>query len=133
MIKSIKILIVTILASATIFMPTVLVSAQANIQQNLCGGVELKVGTCDPATGGGAAETSVNSLIKNVINIFSLIVGVISVLMIILGGFRYITSGGDSGKVSTAQQSIIYAIVGLVIVALAQIIVRFVLARAVAT
>ena len=47
--------------------------------------------------------------------------------MIIYGGFRYVTSGGDSGHVSSAKNTIIYAIVGLVVVALAQFIVQYVL------
>jgi hypothetical protein len=49
--------------------------------------------------------------------------------MIIIGGFRYITSGGDSGSVSSAKNTVLYAIVGLIIVALAQVIVRFVLSK----
>jgi hypothetical protein len=47
--------------------------------------------------------------------------------MIIYGGFRYITSGGDSNGVTAAKNTILYAIIGLIIVALAQIIVNFVL------
>lgn len=74
-------------------------------------------------------EESVNSIITTVINIFSLVVGVVSVIMIIIGGLKYITSGGDSNNVSGAKNTILYAIVGLVIVALAQIIVKFVLNR----
>lgn len=89
----------------------------------------------------GSAETSeeageldeagdrVNNIIKLVINIFSLVVGVISVIMIIIGGLKYITSGGDSGNVTGAKNTILYAIIGLVVVALAQVIVRFVLSR----
>jgi hypothetical protein len=53
-------------------------------------------------------------------------VGIIAVLMIIIGGFKYITSGGESSNISGAKNTIIYAIIGLVIVALAQIIVHFV-------
>jgi hypothetical protein len=55
------------------------------------------------------------------------IVGVAAVIMIIIGGFRYITSSGDSASVNSAKNTILYAIIGLVIVALAQVIVRFVL------
>ena len=71
----------------------------------------------------------VNNIIRLVINIFSLIVGVISVIMIIIGGLKYITSGGDSANVSGAKNTILYAIIGLVVVALAQVIVRFVLEK----
>jgi uncharacterized membrane protein len=72
----------------------------------------------------------VSGLLRTVINVFSWIVGVIAVIMIIVGGLKYITSGGDSGNVSSAKNTILYALVGLVIVALAQFIVRFVLGQA---
>jgi hypothetical protein len=51
----------------------------------------------------------------------------VAVIMIIYGGFRYITSGGDSNRVGSAKNTLIYAIIGLIIVALAQLIVHFVL------
>ena len=47
--------------------------------------------------------------------------------MIIVSAFKYITSGGDSNKVASAKSSLIYAIIGLVIVGLAQFIVNFVI------
>jgi uncharacterized membrane protein len=72
----------------------------------------------------------VSTLLRRIINIFSWIVGVIAVIMIIVGGLKYITSGGDSSNVSSAKNTILYALVGLVIVALAQFIVRFVLGQA---
>jgi hypothetical protein len=67
------------------------------------------------------------TLAAKIINILSVIVGVVAVVMIIFGGFKYITSGGESGNVSGAKNTLVYAIVGLVIVALAQFIVHFVL------
>jgi Flp pilus assembly pilin Flp len=69
------------------------------------------------------------AILTNIINIFSWIVGVVSVIMIIYGGFRYITSGGDSNGVTAAKNTILYAIIGLVIVALSQVIVQFVLTK----
>ena len=71
--------------------------------------------------------TNVSTAAASIVKIFSIVVGVVSVIMIIYGGFRYITSGGDSGSVGNAKNTLIYAIVGLVIVALAQLIVHFVL------
>ena len=47
--------------------------------------------------------------------------------MIIVGGIKYITSGGDSGNISGAKNTIIYAVIGLIIVALAQMLVHYVL------
>jgi hypothetical protein len=79
--------------------------------------------------GGDGLGNSVNNIAKKVINIFSLIVGAVAVIMIIYGGFRYITSGGESNRVGSAKNTLIYALVGLIIVALAQVIVHFVLAQ----
>jgi len=78
-------------------------------------------------TDDGSSKNSLSSVIKNVINIFSIVVGAISVIMIIIGGFRYVVSNGDSNGVSGAKNTILYAIVGLVIVLFAQVIVKFVL------
>lgn len=107
--------------------PAVAHAADPNIDGGLCSGANLQVGNED--CNQGDPENTVNNIIATVINIFSLVVGVVSVIMIIIGGLKYITSGGDSGNVSGAKNTILYAIVGLVIVALAQIIVRFVLTR----
>ncbi len=103
----------------------------ANIRSNLCAGANLDVTnkTCDADADGTVGEKA-NSLIAKVINIFSLVVGVVAVIMIIVAGFRYITSGGDSNNVTSAKNTILYAIIGLIIVALAQFIVKFVLERA---
>ena len=75
----------------------------------------------------------VNNLITQIINIFSVIVGIVAVIMIIYGGLKYITSGGDSGNVTGAKNTILYAIIGLIIVALAQFIVRFILSKSAET
>lgn len=98
------------------------------ITEGLCGGSEFvlnpKTGACDriKTDAGGF-----NDVLARIINIISVIIGVVAVIMIIFGGFRYITSGGASEKVTAAKNTIMYAIIGLIIVALAQIIVRFVL------
>lgn len=76
-----------------------------------------------------AGEKTVNDLIAQIINVLSAIVGIVAVIMIIIGGFRYITSGGAADKVTAAKNTILYGLIGLVIVALAQIIVKFVLTK----
>lgn len=102
------------------------VSAQASIEEGLRCGADLNLqqqAGCEVESG----TSRISGIITQIINIFSIIVGLISVIMIIYGGFRYVTSGGDSGNISAAKNTIIYAIIGLVIVALAQFIVKFVL------
>lgn len=103
-------------------------AAGEDIANNLCAGANLDITTnCTTGVTDQAATEKINDLIAKIINLFSLVVGVVSVIMIIVGGFRYIISGGDSANVSSAKNTILYAIIGLVIVALAQTIVRFVL------
>lgn len=90
-----------------------------------CQGGTLTGGSC--TTDSSATEGKINSTIATVINIFSWIVGITAVIMIIIGGFKYITSQGDSANVSGAKNTILYAIIGLVVAAMAQAIVKFVL------
>lgn len=101
--------------------------ATPSIQDGLDKGTCLSTSAADCNT--QDPEQTVNDIIEDVINIFSIVVGVVSVIMIIVGGLKYITSGGDSGSVGGAKNTILYAIIGLVVVALAQVIVRFVLGR----
>ena len=75
------------------------------------------------------ADNDLSGTIKTVVNILSAIVGVAAVIMVIIGGFRYITSAGDSGSISSAKNTILYALVGAIIATLAQVIVRFVLGK----
>jgi hypothetical protein len=75
------------------------------------------------------AEAGVQGIVDTALNILSIIIGIAGVIMVMLGGFRYITSGGDASKTASAQNTILWALVGLAVAALAQIIVRFVLAR----
>lgn len=109
-------------------------SADNSIQNNLCSGTNAAADGGAGAGGGCAVQdngrTTISNLASKVVNIFSLIVGAVAVIMIIYGGFRYITSGGDSNSVGTAKNTLIYAIIGLIIVAVAQVIVHFVLSNA---
>ncbi|MEX2006683.1 MAG: pilin [Candidatus Saccharimonadales bacterium] len=81
----------------------------------------------DTCTVDDSSAADPNRLIRQIINIISVIVGIVAVVMIIWGGFKYITSGGAADKVTSAKNTLLYAIIGLIIVALAQVIVRFVL------
>ncbi len=74
-------------------------------------------------------SSSLPSVIRAVVNILSYLVGVVSVIMVMIAGFKYVTAGGDSNKVSSAKNTLIYAIVGIVIVAASQTIVKFVLSK----
>lgn len=102
------------------------VPAMAAAKDEICAGVGA-------ASGGGGCTTNngptVNSIINTVVNILSIMVGIVAVIMVIVAGFRYVTSGGDAGKIASAKNTLIYAIVGIVIAAVARPIVQFVLDR----
>ena len=66
-------------------------------------------------------------ILANVLNLFVYIVAVVSVLMIVIGGLRYVLSGGESHGVSSAKNTIIYGVVGLTIAIFGGAIVYFVL------
>ena len=68
-----------------------------------------------------------DGLLTKVIRILSLVVGIVSIFVIIIAGVTFMTSGGDSSKVNKARESIMYAAIGLVVVAFSQGIVIFVL------
>lgn len=70
-----------------------------------------------------------NGIITNVIQVLVIIIGAASVIMVMIGGLKYIISSGDPAKVSNAKDTILYALIGLVVAILAQSIVSFVLIR----
>jgi cytochrome bd-type quinol oxidase subunit 2 len=138
MIKKIRNIALTLATVAFAALPAIAVPAVAfaagvsstNITDNLCSGTNFDISggsstTCDTPTN----QDNLNNLLSRIVNVFSVIVGVIAVVMIIAGGLRYITSGGESNKVGSAKTTIIYALVGLVVVAIAQLIVHFVLSK----
>lgn len=72
---------------------------------------------------------TIKSVLVTALNLLSFIAGVIAVIMLVIAGLKYITSQGSAEATKGAQNTIIYAIVGLAVVAVAQTIVRFVLGR----
>lgn len=66
-------------------------------------------------------------LISILINFLLWAVGILSVVMIIFSGFRYITSAGDAAKTKSAQTALTYSIVGLIVAVLAWVIVKMIL------
>lgn len=116
-------LIIAVLAGVLVLATPVMVSAQNN-KDAVCKGIALTGGDCNADSG-----TELNKVIEGVINVVSALVGIVAVVMIMIGGFKYITSGGDSNSVNGAKNTILYALVGLVIVALAQVIVQFTLRK----
>jgi hypothetical protein len=69
---------------------------------------------------------SEDSLVTTIINIILYVVGIVAVVMLVIGGIKYATSSGDEKKVTSAKNTIIYALLGLAFAILAWTLVNFV-------
>lgn len=123
-IKKIRLFTASFLLLGALITPAVAMAGVSTNRNAVCEGVGLVGGQCGSETPG---TSGVNSTIRLVIQILSFGVGIVAVVMIIIGGFKYVTSSGDSSNITAAKNTILYAIVGLVIVAIAQVIVKFTL------
>ena len=68
-----------------------------------------------------------SGIFQTITNVLLFAVGAISVIMLIIGGIRYVVSGGDSTAVQNAKNTILYASVGVVVAILAYAVVNFVI------
>ena len=121
--KKVSVILASLLALPVIaFGVTTLVADSASAQLDLESGINSAKGTGTPDNVMGD-----DGLIKKVVNLLLWAIGIISVIMIIIGGVRYATSNGDSNQVTAAKNTIMYAVIGLVIAIFAYAIVNFVL------
>ena len=79
----------------------------------------------EAAGGGGAPD--LGSQVVTIVNMMLFILGAIAVVMIVIGGIRFVTSNGDASGVKGAKDTIMYSVVGLVVALMAYAIVNFVL------
>lgn len=77
----------------------------------------------------GVAIFGANGFLTTLVSALIFVVGAVSLIMIIIGGLRYALSGGDSAGIRSAKDTILYAIVGLIVSILAYAIVQFVIGR----
>lgn len=96
-------------------------AASASVGEACSGLTQLPDGSCD--NNGSAAVKIANQAVK----LLSILAGIIAVVMIIVAGFQYITAGGDSGKLGKARSALIYTIISLFILGIAQFLVHVVL------
>lgn len=123
----------SIVVASLVPLPT----AAIDVFQN-CGGAAGGTGS---STGGsvtgtasgsqicGAKGDSFTNIMKNIINTILFVLGIVAVIMIIIGGIRYVTSNGDSNQIKSAKDTILYSVIGLVVAIMAYAIVGFVLDR----
>lgn len=88
---------------------------------------DAQQGVSDIGGNEGSNAISLESRIKTIVNILLFILGAIAVVMIIIGGIRYATSNGDSSAITSAKNTILYSVIGLIVAILAYAIVNFIL------
>jgi hypothetical protein len=129
--KSLVISILIIIIAFMAISPTTLAASaqedlsavcQNNPGSSLCKGYNKG----EEATPG---DNAVLTLIKRIINILSFVAGALVVFMVIYGGFKYITSAGEPQKAASGRQTILYALIGIVVVVLARQLILFAVDR----
>ncbi len=90
-------------------------------------GNEIQEGA-DAAKPDGVTD-DLQSSVTTITNTLLLVIGIVAVIMLIVGGFRYVLSGGNEKGTAAAKDTILYAIVGIIVALLAYAIVNFVIGR----
>lgn len=88
-----------------------------------------KTDVCKGINAGNGANNPAIDVIRVAIQIFAFVLGVAAVIVVVVSGLRFITAQGDPQGVSGAKRALAYALVGLIIAALAQVFVVFILSK----
>lgn len=86
---------------------------------------EITKGLNSAKTGGSA---DVPTIIQTIVNVLLFITGAVAVIMIVIGGLKYVTSNGDSSQLTSAKNTIMYSVIGLIVAIMAYAIVNFAVA-----
>ena len=113
-------------AAGVIASPVSAVDVPADCTTDISGGAANGL-SCAKGAGQQTSLFGTGGIFTTVTNVLLFIIGAISVIMLIIGGIRYTVSGGDSSAVTGAKNTIMYAIVGIIIALLAYALVNFVL------
>lgn len=105
------------------------VLSTASLSGSVSAQVSKGIDTATTSEMKGKSIDGKDGLIKTVVNVLLWAVGILSVIMIIFSGFRYITSAGDASKTKSAQSTLIYSVVGLIVAIMAYAIVNMVINR----
>lgn len=128
MMKKISLLLLLLVSMALLGVAPLQVASAASgdpvdVFDPACSGTN-KAEFCPDGSGDG-----VFGIIKIVIQVLLIVGGIIAVIMIIIGGIRYMTSNGDSADVKAAKDTILYSIIGLVVAGAAYVIVTWVVGQ----
>jgi hypothetical protein len=129
MIKNLKLLGISLLmAGAMLFVVTPSVDA-FTLFGDACTGEAADSAVCEDSKSGSNPIYGPGGIIATAVTILSIVIGVAAVIVIIIAGIQYMLSTGDPTKVNNAKNAILYAVIGLIIAGLSQVIVQFVITK----
>lgn len=112
-----------VVAAVFVLLLAAVPAAAVPVLDNACqngGGSDVCQARGDSLIGGG-------SLFENITNLLFIVIGAVAVIMIIVGGLKYITANGDQSQITGAKNTILYSVIGLILAVAAGGIVNFVL------
>jgi ABC-type Fe3+ transport system permease subunit len=120
--KRIKYIFVSLVATVMVACSLAPVALAVNPIDSVQSGVD--------ASGGASSkgDKSLKASIKKIVDVLLFVVGAVAVIVIVVGGIRYVVSAGDSNQITAAKNTILYAVIGLIVAILAYAIVNWVLA-----
>lgn len=131
-----KLLLGLVLAAVFVFIPATSYAGNALCDadlNNLPPGVDratvVKLQQSEACKDQGNFIAGPGGLISDITNVVAIFAGIAAVVMIMVGGYKFITSGGESGKVQEAKKTITWSVIGLVVIVLARSIIIFVLEK----
>ncbi len=131
--KKLKAILVSLPVTSLVFggvllatVATTVLQSQSVFAQGVSGGIS---GGASTAKGNNQPDNleGQEGIFKKVTDVLLFLAGAVAVIVLIIGGIRYVISSGDSGQVQSAKNTILYAVVGLVVVIMAYAIVNFVI------
>jgi len=103
--------------------------ATTTVNVNCPGSNSNGAGATNDTCSTGIPKVGTSGELNNILTIFFGVAAVIAVLMIVIGSIMFVTSGGNPESAAKARQTIIYAVIGLVISILAEVFVNFILGK----
>jgi hypothetical protein len=74
----------------------------------------------------GEASNRFNTLFGQIVGLVLTVAAIVAFFYLIISGFQYITAGGDAGKAQSARQGIINALIGIIIILVSYLVLRYV-------
>lgn len=125
--NKLKVLLTSLFLLITMLSPLPVAAQFESIEEACRSGNVSDSSVCEDIQGDPNPTTGDNSIFVIIANILSVIAGIIAVVVIIIAGITMMTSGGDSGKVKSSRDAIIYAVIGIVVIVLSRSLVLYVI------